>query len=52
MKLHPMPGSFSIPYRAVAANIPQPVIGHLHVKIEKTQPIEIFKFSGPISPKK
>jgi rRNA-processing protein FCF1 len=45
-------GSFTIPYRAVAANIPQPVTGCLHVKIEKFQPPEIFTFSGPISPKK
>lgn len=45
-------GSFTIPYRAVAANIPEPVTGCLHVKIEKTQPSGIFTFRGPISPKK
>lgn len=45
-------GSFTIPYRAVAANIPQPVTGCLHVKIEKSQPPVIFTFRGPISPKK
>lgn len=28
-------GSFTIPYRALAANIPQPVTGCLHVKIDK-----------------
>jgi rRNA-processing protein FCF1 len=45
-------GSFTILYRAVAANIPQPVTGCLHVKIEKSQPSVIFTFRRPISPKK
>lgn len=31
-------GSFTIPYRAVAANVPQPVTGCLHVKVEKFEP--------------